>query len=168
MVGYFLNSIKESWTYLTTSIYDKPIAATIGAVLGGLCGQLYQAFPIELPVVVSIAALVFIDTRTGIRAAKKRGEEIVSHITRKRLCNKLPAYAEMYIAGLAAKTIHPESGAVIYGLLMGTLVSVEIWSILENLYDSGEIPVNPNKVGVFAAFKKIASFKQNNNDHIED
>lgn len=153
MILNLFSSFRDSMTHLFATVTQHPQAAVVGAVIGAVIAQSYKTLPIELPTVIAIGALVFIDTRTGIKAAKKRGEDILSGILRVRLCNKAAAYSELYIAGLAARTISANAGSTLYGMLMGIIASVEIWSILENLHATGQIPVNPNKSGVLLALR---------------
>lgn len=155
-------SLVASMRQLYESVVDRPVVAALGGLAGAVWGHINTALPFELPVIIAIVVLVLIDQRVGVRAARHRGEEIISHVTRTRLTNKLSSYGEMYLVGLAAKTLSPEVtvpllgeigvGPIIYGVLMGVIASVETWSILENKYDLGEFPINPED-GIMRALK---------------
>ncbi len=157
-VGSLFGSVGETIQQLAESLTNSKVASVVGGVAGAVLGYVTAAFPVELPVVFAIAALVFIDWRSGVRASKARGEEYNVTKTRVMLSNKSAAYTEMYIAGLAAKTISPEAGVWVYGFLMGVIVSQEIASLLRHKRELGEIDAESATQAVAIVIKKSLPF----------
>ena len=88
------------------------------------------------PPIVSLVVLVIIDMRTGVKAAKKRGEAITSKC-RKRSVDKAASYFYLVIAALIVeKAVLVEAPFPVPLLYMASALcaAVEFKSISENVY----------------------------------
>lgn len=104
-----------------------------------------------IPFLVLAIVLIFIDTRFGVAAAKRRGEPIRTSRKWRRAINKLVDYiCWVTLAGLFGKTFGAILGIpVLSGLLLLIVYGIEISSCFNNYFEAKGIN---KKINVFKLF----------------
>lgn len=106
-----------------------------------------------IPFLLLAIVLIFVDSRFGVAAAKKRGEPIRTSRKWRRAINKLVDYiCWVTLAGLFGQTFGTILGIpILSGLLLLIVYSIEISSCFNNYFEAKGIN---KKVNVFKLFNR--------------
>lgn len=106
-----------------------------------------------IPFLILAIVLIFVDSRFGVAAARKRGEPIRTSRKWRRAINKLVDYiCWVTLAGLFGQTFGTILGMpVLSGLLLLVVYGIEISSCFNNYF---EAKVISKKINVFKLFNR--------------
>lgn len=106
-----------------------------------------------IPFLVLAIVLIFVDTRFGVAAAKRRGEPIRTSRKWRRAINKLVDYiCWVTLAGLFGKTFGTILGIpILSGFLLLIVYGIEISSCFNNYFEAKGIN---KKINVFKLFNR--------------
>ena len=106
-----------------------------------------------IPFFILAIVLIFVDSRFGVAAAKKRGEPIRTSRKWRRAINKLVDYiCWVTLAGLFGRTFGTILGIpVLSGLLLLIVYGIEITSCFNNYFESKGIN---KKINIFKLFNR--------------
>lgn len=118
-----------------------------------------------IPFLLLAIVLVFVDSRFGVAAAKKRGEKIRVSRKWRRAINKLVDYiCWVTLAGLFGQTFGTILGIpILSGLLLLIVYGIEISSCFNNFFEAKGIK---KKINVFKLFNR--SDISNSIEDVED
>lgn len=144
-------------TYLWHLCKDKPVLVAIGGVVSSVGAKLTQALPDHLMSLGALVVLVVIDWITKYQACQNKGVPFTSKAMREKGLPKLRDYMLLYIAG--AMTIPLLGDPWGFRSVLYFLALVELWSIAENLYDSGNLPFDIRQLAVFNGIRDLIAGK---------
>lgn len=106
-----------------------------------------------IPFLILAIVLIFVDSRFGVAAAKKRGEPIRTSHKWRRAINKLVDYiCWVTLAGLFGQTFGTILGIpILSGLLLLIVYGIEISSCFNNYFEAKGIK---KKVNIFKLFNR--------------
>lgn len=113
-------------------------------------------------IIIIICIFVIMDLITGVLAAKKKGEEISSHIMRNTVTKLLCYWATIVMAFLIQKEIVPYSWFIAVNLSGGIICLAEFKSLIENF---GVLTGSKTFKKIFTAIENL--FKKNIDNSIE-
>lgn len=107
-----------------------------------------------IPFLMLAIVLIFVDSRFGVSAAKRRGEPIRTSRKWRRAINKLVDYiCWVTLAGLFGKTFGEILGIpVLSGLLLLIIYGIEISSCFNNYFEAKGMD---KKVNIFKLFNRL-------------
>lgn len=139
--------------YLWHLIKDKPVLVAVGSIISSIAGKVEASLPDHALNLMAIAVLVAIDFVTKVRACRVTGEPVSSKVMRDKGLPKLRDYLLLYVAGAMTTPLFGD----VWGLraVMYFLAMCELWSIAENLYDSGNLPFDIRKMAIFDGIRQL-------------
>lgn len=139
--------------YLWHLIKDKPVLVAMGSIISSVASKATANLPDHAANLGALVVLVTIDFFTKLQACRATNEPFTSKTMRDKGLPKLRDYMILYVAG--AMTV-PLIGDT-WGLrgIMYFLGMVELWSIAENLYDSGNLPFDIRRLAMFDGIREM-------------
>ena len=148
-----LTEVGNGLSYIYHLVATKPVAVAFAGVLSAVMSKVSAGLPDHLLSATSLCLLVFIDWLTKYHACRKQGIPFTSKVMREKGVLKLRDYMLLYIAG--ACTIPLLGDQTGFKAAVSFMAIVELWSVAENLNDSGNLPFDPRKIAVFDMIRNM-------------
>jgi hypothetical protein len=139
--------------YFWHLLKDKPVLVAMGTILSTVMAKFTAVLPDHIASLGALFALLTIDLITKYNACRKQGLPFTSRIMRDKGLPKFRDYLLLYIAG--ALTIPLLGDVWGHKSVMYFLAMVELWSIAENLYDSGNLPFDIRQMAMFNGIRDL-------------
>ena len=157
-----VNHLQVDWqdtlasaSYLFHLIKDKPMMVGVTSALSPFINLMTGQMPSQMTSIGSLSGLVLLDWITKIQACRFMKQAVTSKNMREKGFLKLRDYIILYIAG--ALTVPLVGDVWVFRSLIFTMCMWELWSIAENMNDSGTIPFDIRHIAIFDGIRTMLS-----------